>query len=259
MPAFVKVLILAVLQGLTEFLPVSSSGHLVLVKGLLNLESPGAILEISLHAGTLISVLVYYRSTIARLVREFFSGQGDGRIYTGYIILASVPAAAAFFLFHKHIIAYFEDSRSVAIMLCITGVILLTLIFAKRRDQQPLNALRSFIVGMAQAAALLPGISRSGSTIVMGRHLGLSPEKTVEFSLLISLPALIGSTMLDVVKLGSIELKDLTVVSLCAGVVVAAIVGYIAISILVKILSAGRLWLFGIYCLLAGGLALLFT
>jgi len=257
MPAFVKVMILAVLQGLTEFLPVSSSGHLVLLKGLLNLKAPGAILEISLHAGTLVSVLVYYRSTIARLIREFFSGEGDGRTYAGYIILASVPAAAAFFLFHKRIIACFEDSRSVEVMLCITGVILLSLIFANGKDQ-PLNAARSFLVGMAQAVALLPGISRSGSTIVMGRHLGLSPEKAVEFSLLISLPALIGSTLLDAVKLGSVQLGDLTLTSLCCGVVVAAIVGYAAIMILVKILLAGRLWMFGLYCLAVGILGLLF-
>jgi undecaprenyl-diphosphatase len=258
MAAFLKVLFLGVLQGLTEFLPVSSSGHLVLAKELVGLKTPSAILEISLHAGTLVSVLIFYRETIMRLIREFFSGEGGGRRYVIHIIVASIPAAVAYALFKNRIIGCFENTRAVAVMICVTGLILLSLLFAKR-DERELSAARAFLVGVAQAFALLPGISRSGSTIVMGRHLGLAPGKAVEFSLLISLPAMIGATLIDLVKMHSVEMGDLTAASLAVGVLTAGVVGYAAISLLVRMLSAGRLWIFGVYCLAAGTAAICFA
>lgn len=257
MSELLKIVVLAIIQGLTEFLPVSSSGHLVLAEHVLDVHSSNIILEVTLHAGTLISVLVFYRKRILQLTREVFSGEGEGRRYAGAVVLGSVPAAVAYRLMGKTIEAYFGAPRGVALLLCLTGIILLTLLRRPRASVE-LNVGRGFLVGLAQALALLPGVSRSGSTITAARHLGLSPEKAAEFSLLLSIPAVGGAVLIKSLQAWRDGLGDLSAPHLALAMAVSAVVGYGAIVGLVKILQAEKFWMFGLYCLAVGIAAILF-
>jgi len=251
MSVSLKVLILAVIQGLTEFLPVSSSGHMVLAKHLLGLKSPGVTLEVGLHAGTLISVLIYYRSRIFQLVRQVVRGEDDGRYYLIAIVVSSLPCLAVYLLLRERIESLFDAPVTVAVMLCITGLFLCSLMLSPVLNRT-LSVGKGFWIGVAQAFALAPGISRSGATIALGRHLGLSPKMAAEFSLLMSVPVLVAAALIKTVNSVGAELGEVTVMSLVAGILVSACVGYVSIVCLVKTLSSGKLWLFGFYCLAVG-------
>jgi undecaprenyl-diphosphatase len=251
MMEWLKIIVLAVLQGITEFLPVSSSGHLVLVEHLLKVQSSGILLEVTLHAGTLISILVFYRKRILQLLRELFSGEGEGRQYAAAVVVGSIPAALAYAAVGKKIEACFSNPHAVAVLLCVTGVMLLTLLRGSGKPAE-LNVGRGFLVGLAQALALLPGISRSGSTITAARHLGISPEKAAEFSLLLSVPALAGATLIKALEIFKNGCGGFGGLQLGVAMIVSAIVGYVAIVCLVKTLTAGKFWMFGFYCLAVG-------
>lgn len=257
MPLIIKILILALLQGITEFLPVSSSGHLVLGGVVLGINTPGALLEIALHAGTLISIILFFRVPLLDLVRRAARNDANGRLYVAAIITGSIPAGVLYVGAGDYMEALFDQPTVAAAALCVTGLMLLTLLACKQ-DNGHITLYRAFGVGLAQAAAMIPGISRSGATIVAGRHLGLSRKEAAEFSFFMAIPILSAATMFkirDIVTMG--EASDTTVPLLLAGVIVAAGVGYVALGILMRVLTAGRFWAFGIYCLLAGIIALL--
>lgn len=248
-----KVLILAIVQGLTEILPISSSGHLVLAKHFCGLHSPGVTLEVALHVGTLLSILIYYRRSLVQFVR----GLPGSWQYAAALAIGTVPAVLVGLSLKDRIEGTFGEPRLAAGMLCVTGVILLSLLFG-RRNSRDLRLSDALWIGLAQAIAILPGISRSGSTIAAARHLGVEPGKAGEFSFLLSAPVILGSGMLvagDVAKEG---LGDVTAASLVLGVAVSAAVGYAALAVLARLLSSGRFWLFGVYCLAAGAAGLLF-
>lgn len=252
MTEMIKVAVLAVIQGITEFLPVSSSGHLVLAEYFMKLKEPDIFLEVALHFGTLISILVFYRKRIGELFMGVVRIQPFAWTYLWAVMIGSVPAAIAYALLDKRIEAAFENPVMVSMFLCVTGIILLSTLIRKESDR-PLSIWTGIIVGISQAFALLPGISRSGSTITTARHLGIAPEKAAEFSLLLSLPALGGATLLKALKIHH-HVWTISPWHMAIGVLVSAVVGYFAISILVRILSSGRFWIFGVYCLLAGSM-----
>ncbi|MBN1672461.1 MAG: undecaprenyl-diphosphate phosphatase [Kiritimatiellae bacterium] len=257
MSELVKVLVLAVVQGVTEFLPVSSSGHLVLGKLLLGLKSSGATLEVALHGGTLLAVLVFYRRRILALACGVVRDGTAERRYALNIVLASVPAAAAAFLLKPWLEHLFDLPGVAAGMLIVTGLLLLSLRLARKRERA-LTLPAGFAVGIMQALAIVPGISRSGSTISLARHLGIAPREAVEFSLLLSIPALLGACLLKGLEAASVGLGGLSPLAVLLGIAVAALVGYAAIGLLVRSLLAGRFWLFGIYCCLVGIVMIVF-
>lgn len=259
MSLFPKILVLAVLQGLTEFLPVSSSAHLVLGKHFLKLDSPGPWLEIALHGGTLLAVLAFYRARILELVRQVFAGEKAAWTYAMCLVAGSVPAAAVYAMFGDRINRVFDNPFMTSVMLCMTGLFLLSLKLAPQ-GRAELGWGKGLGIGIAQAVALLPGISRSGSTITTARFLGLPAEKAVEFSLLLSLPAVGGAVLMEMVhclRQGAGADGSVPGVMVAVGVTVSACVGYLAIAWLVRLLSTGKLWLFGFYCLAAGLFALM--
>ncbi len=251
-----NILVLAVLQGLTEFIPVSSSGHLVLGQAWLDLALPGLTLEIVLHAGTLISVLIYYRRKIAGLTVEFLSGRGEGRRYAVWLVLASLPAALLYVAAGSRVESLFSRPDRVGLLLMANGLLLFSVYWSRRSDR-PLRWHAALAMGIAQACALLPGISRSGATISMARRLGIEPRRAAEFSLLMSVPAVAGAMLFDMIALaregGGLPARVWPLLAL--GAIVAAGVGWLAIAALVRVLSSGRFWLFGIYCLAIGALA----
>jgi len=258
------VLILAVLQGLTEYLPVSSSGHLVLGKEFLpggDQLAADASLEVLLHVGTLLAVLLFYRKRITRLVLGFF-GKGDDvagqRRLAGLLVLATMPTVIVGFSIRNSLDGLFGSPYPAAAALLVTGCILW---YSKRlssagKSIQQLSWKGALIIGLAQAFAILPGISRSGSTIVVGLRLGLSAEAAAAFSFLLSIPAILGASVLKLPQLDTSNGLDLSTLALAVGV--SFLVGWAALGLLVWITKRGKLHVFAPYCW-ALGLAALAT
>jgi undecaprenyl-diphosphatase len=241
-------------QGLTEFLPVSSSGHLVLVPALFETEGPDLATSAVLHLGTLAAVIAYYRTDIRWLLR--FRTDAKARRLILLLALATIPAAAIGFTFEQFFDDLNEDPTKVAVALLVTGVFLIASEFLRRRNR-PLDDLTppsAFAIGMAQAAALVPGISRSGATITAGLGFGLEAGQAARFSFLMAIPAIAGSGLsqaLDLADAGGLKAE------IWVGVVVAAVVGYLAIAVLIRLLRWAGLAFFGVYCLAFGTLSLI--
>lgn len=260
MEEFWDVIVLATLQGVAEFLPISSSGHLVLAQNLLDINKAGMRLELVLHVGTLFSIILYYRKTILDLILRVFRRDIPALLYAGYIILSTLPALLFYFTCKEMVERIYENATVVGCCLILTGILLCLLKWFGKENKN-LNAKRSILIGAAQAVAILPGISRSGSTIAAARLLGVRPDVAAQFSFLMSLPLLAGGALLDFLGFmggPSVPGEALPDSLLWIGALVSAIVGYISISLLVKLLKGGYFWIFGIYCLIAGTLALVF-
>ncbi len=257
MESLLKVVILAVIQGLTEFLPVSSSGHLVLAKRYLGLSVPGALLEVSLHCGTLLAIVFYYYRSIGRLINGAIKGDNGSRRYLFTILASMIPAAVLYYFYSDGIEALFCKPMFASAMLCVTGLMLLFSRFIPDRENRSISTGKGFGVGVAQALAILPGISRSGITIVTARSLGIEKKEAARFSFLMAMPVLAGAGALQWGNIANGQTGDMTVFSIIAGVIVAAVVGYGAISLLLKALSKRCFWLFGLYCCAVGAASLM--
>lgn len=258
MGEFWNVVVLAVLQGVAEFLPISSSGHLVLAQSLLEMNKPGMRLEVVLHLGTLFSIFFFYRFVFSSLIWGLFRRDRASWRLLGCILLSAVPAALFYFLFQDWVDAFFENVHAVGWALIGTGLVLTSLRWI-RSGTKPLTYGRALLAGLAQAVAILPGVSRSGSTIAAARMSGLDPEKAAEFSFIMSTPLLLGGAFLDFLGCtGSSGEEQLSVGLLLLGAAVSTVVGYFSLAWLVRLLKSGRFWLFGLYCVLAGTLTLCF-
>ena len=246
-----EALLLGVLQGLTEFLPVSSSGHLVLAQELMGVARPGAALEIAVHLGTLVAVLWHYRRDVSAIARDVLVNGPLARL--GWtVVVGTLPAVLVGLFLKDRVEAALDSPRIAAACLVATGVLLLLTRFARRREGEP-GFGHALIVGVAQAVAILPGVSRSGSTIGTALFLGDEPVRAARFSFLLSIPAILGATVLTVKDGGfaaSGELPQLVVAA-----VAAFVSGLLALVLLLRVLAAGRLSMFGPYCIAAGVLA----
>ncbi len=255
--SWLTMLFLAVLQGITEFLPVSSSGHLVLAQHSLGVNNPGLLLELVLHAGSLAAIILFFRRRLMTLAISFFSPGGDGRRYAAVIVLGTIPAATIGLLFSEPLTRKFESPLATGIFLLVTGLILLSSRLRPRTDCMPVTWRRGLTIGFSQALAILPGISRSGTTITTARRLGMSPEDAAEFSFILSIPVLAGGSLLILRDWQTVGENGWPPSMLISGLVVSAIVSYAALHGLLRILKSGLFWIFGIYCLLAGTVALI--
>ncbi|MEQ8765831.1 MAG: undecaprenyl-diphosphate phosphatase [Planctomycetota bacterium] len=259
-------LVLAVVQGLTEFLPVSSSGHLVLFGALLDLKDPGAFLEVALHFGTLLAVVFFFRRDLLKLGRDLVSKRvPDAERRSAWkltfaLIVGTLPAAIVGLLFKDQIESLFDAPALAGVALMATGSLLLSTRFWKpgERGLETLGPLGALAVGIAQMMAMMPGISRSGSTIACGMWLGLRGPEAGRYSFFLSLPVILGATILtgkDALETGT----GLSTFSLVAGVLVSAGVGFACLSWLMVLLRHGRLVGFGYYCLAVGAATVLIT
>ena len=248
-----KLLFLAVLQGIAEFLPVSSSGHLVIGQSLLGVNGPGMRLDLMLHVGTLLSIFVFYRRTIWRIVSDF------EWVYALKVVLSAIPACVVYLLFHDFVDGMFENTRMVGALLMFTGAVLVGTRYMPRGGKD-VSFLRALLMGCGQALAILPGVSRSGMTLASARAGKVDPEKSAEFSFLMSAPLIMGGMLLDVVKGGGAESEGAYGWGLLIlGSAVAAAVGYFALALLVKALKGRWFWLFGPYCMAVGLATLVFA
>ncbi|MEE2642984.1 MAG: undecaprenyl-diphosphate phosphatase [Planctomycetota bacterium] len=251
---FWDVAVLSVIQGIAEFLPVSSSGHLVLAGHWLGIEEANGTLNIMLHAGTLFSILVFYFQRILRLLHE------DRRVIV-LLIVGTLPGALLGFLVKKYSAQSLENPWLASWMLIVTGGILL----ASRRitrenpiDYQQSSWVTALMIGMAQAFAILPGVSRSGSTIFMGLLLGLKREAAGTFSFLMAIPIIAGATAYEIFTLsgeGAGPAHSPWLLSI--GVLLSFGVGYVSLCWLVSFIQKGRFHLFAWWCIPFGILSLL--
>ena len=254
MTAFFDVTVLSVLQGVAEFLPISSSGHLVIGQHLLGLNEPGMRLDVMLHLGTLISIGAFYWRTILRIVSKF-----EWK-YVLKVVLSALPAVVVYFLFKDFIEGLFENAKMVGALLMFTGAVLIGTRYLPRGNRD-INWVRAFLMGCGQAIALLPGVSRSGMTLASARGGKADPEKSAEFSFLMSAPLIAGAALLEVLKSmrGAAEASSAAEIGwglTIYGALVAAVVGYFSLKLLVTALKGRWFWLFGPYCLAAGLLTL---
>jgi len=253
MTDLINSLFLGIVQGLTEWLPVSSSGHLVIVQQILKMNVP-LLFDVMLHFGTLLAVIVFFWEDILKILKSLFTldfKSKEGKLII-FIIVGTVPVALIGFIFHDIIESFFSNLLAVGISLIITGIILL--LTKKSEGKKEVTLLDSMLIGIAQAFSLIPGISRSGTTISTGLFREINKETVFKFSFLLSIPAIIGANLLELIK-NPITETDVLPLFVC--VITAAIIGYLSLKILYRMLKKGKFYYFSFYCFILGLLVLI--
>jgi undecaprenyl-diphosphatase len=261
----IQAIILGLVQGASEFVPISSSGHLVLVPWFLGWPQPGLVFDTVVHWGTLVAVLAYFwrdfialASAWSRSLASRNLGEPEARI-AWLIIVGTLPAALMGYLWEDFFESLFAAPAWVAGLLLVTGLILALSEWLSKRQKEPhqLTFLDSIIIGIAQGCAIAPGISRSGATIAAGLFRGLKREAAARYSFLLATPIIFGAGLLKLLDLFEMENVTAHLPPLVLGFLAAAISGYLCIRFLLSYLQKGRLYVFAIYCWLAGGASLL--
>ena len=264
-----RALLLGVLQGLTEFLPVSSSGHLVVARSLLGLDLPGLTFEVLLHLGTALAVVSVLWADVKRLIGAVFGWRRRDPYFrlAWLLVAAGLPAALIGFVLGDLVELYLAQPGSVGAMLLVTAALLFWGQRLARRaaaaggngEASALGLWQAIVVGLAQALAILPGISRSGATVVAGLEAGLGRAAAARFALLLSLPVIFGGAIYDLLSLAGTDgaVKALPLGPLAAGVLAAFLCGLVAVRVLLAAVRRAYLGWFGFYCAAVGLLVLL--
>jgi len=260
-----EAILLGGIQGLTEFLPVSSSGHLVVAQDLFGFDEPMLAFNIAVHWGTIVAVFIYFAKDLIRICHEVFlflikfpfssdrvslSKQYPYAIVGGLILVASIPTAIIGLLFEDTFEYLFQSVISVSIAWLVMGVFLLMSSKFRTGDRNIclMNQRDAFLIGIAQGIAIIPGVSRSGITILAGMLCGVEKKDAARFSFLLAIPAVVGAGLLKF-KAG-VEFISSNASFVLAGFITSAVVGYLAITVLLKFVAQGKLYLFGYYCIL---------
>jgi undecaprenyl-diphosphatase len=259
-------LILGIVQGLTEFIPISSSAHLVIVPTLLQIDKPPLVFDVMLHFGTLLALILIYWKEILKLVKAaidiLFKGKFKDIQNDTYkrlvflIILTSIPTGLMGIFFKDYVEVMFRSVLSVGFFLLGTGFIL-ALGHRKlggKKEILNIKVIDALLIGLAQGLAIAPGISRSGITIVAGMLRGLNKNLSANYAFLVSIPVILSATILEAKDLGG-ELISLHLILI--GVLTAFISGYLAIKVLLKIVQRGKLIIFAWYCWILGGIVII--
>lgn len=241
--------LLGIIQGVTEFLPISSSGHLVIGQNILGISVTGNAFEVIVHLGTLGSVLIVFWNDIWQLIKSIKSVPTQN--YNFALLIGTLPAVIIGFLFKDVISEAFENIRVVSITLIITGVILLTTKFIKTKLES-VSISRGLLIGIAQAMAIVPGISRSGITISLGMYLGIAPEKAAKFSFLLAIPAIAGAGLLTGLDLMGASEPLFPWSILITGFLSSLLVGWVSLKWLLGLIRTGKFYWFGVYCVSLG-------
>jgi len=252
-------IILGVIQGLTEFLPVSSSGHLVMAQTLLGSRPAGGIVfEVAVHVATLIAILIFYFRKVTSLAVGCVTGEKHALRYSGKLIFATLPAIAVALTAREFVEQLFESPATVGIMLLITGCIVWTTRYTITRGEAKEPTWRgALIIGCAQAFAILPGISRSGTTVATAMALGMSPLAAAEFSFLLGSIAISGAAVLLAPEIAGASPELVT--NILTGGVAALVSGLLALVAFIWLLKTKRFFNFAWYAWLAGGAFLLWV
>ncbi|MDZ4699671.1 MAG: undecaprenyl-diphosphate phosphatase [Rhodothermales bacterium] len=264
-----EAVLLGLIQGLTEFLPVSSSGHLVLAQHLLGLSPKGShnvTFDVFVHFGTAMSILTVYRHRILEILTETLRALGKPaqlprQYHTNetfrtacFILLTMIPTGITYILFKDFLEARFSDPRFTCAMLLVTGTLLL-LTQLRKNPSGPITPIKALLIGVAQSVAMLPGISRSGSTICAALYQNVTPQRAADFSFLMLLPVVIGATLIkgmEVLQTGI----EISWTNFGIGAIVAYASGILAIKVAIEFVRRGNLRYFAYYCFVVGALGL---
>jgi len=259
-----QALILGILQGLTEFLPISSSGHLVVVPYLLGWPDPGLAVDTMLHMGTLLAILVYFWSDLWLLVKATLrsirnKSLADPQARVAWaLVVATIPGAVIGFLFEEAVEQWFGMPRAAAAFLLGTAALLVVAEYIGSRVR-PITSIAwgdAIVIGLGQALAVAPGLSRSGTTIAAGMLLGFKREDAARFSFLLAVPIMLGAGAYQAIKLISAGSADAQVTTILLGMAGAAVAGYLAIAALLALVRRRSLVVFAVYCAVLGVLVL---
>lgn len=247
---WLHVLILGVMQGITEFLPISSSGHLVLLPKLFGWADQGILIDVVLHLGSLLALVIYFWRDIWRLLKSLWTpAQKDDREMVGAILVGTLPVAIVGFLFESAVATTFRSLVWIGLFMCVVGALFVFADrFPKRARSGSMRWWEGLLIGLAQMVALLPGVSRSGSTTWFGVRLGLSHTEAARFSFLLGMPAIFGAGLkvgLDAWQSGAFESLNLGVVA--AGFIGSALASYAAVGTLMVFFRRYTLRPFGGY------------
>lgn len=238
--------LLSIIQGLTEFLPISSSAHLAVLQNFFGLKAP-VFFDTLVHFGTLLAIIFYFEKRLEEIWKGWWRKEKEAKNLVWSIALGSVPVVVAGFFLESRINVIFESLKLVAVCwLVMAGILFLTRF--RRLKKGNLGTKEGLLIGLAQAVAILPGISRSGITIAVGLWLGLGGTEAFEFSFLLGMPAMVGALVLEFVK-GE---KTVGFFQGLSGVLVAMVVGCLTLRFLKRIVEGKKYWLFGFYCLTVG-------
>lgn len=254
---------LGIVQGLTEFLPVSSSGHLVFFQSLFGLKEPPLFFDVMLHLGTLFAVVIYFWTDIWKIVQGIVAtlkrkekGQNQAKLFL-WIILATIPTGIMGLLFKDWFESLFSKPKVVGGMLLVTGSVLWLTRWAKKEGRllERMGWIDSIFIGIAQGLAIIPGISRAGATISTGLFCGLDRELSGKFSFLLSIPAILGATILEFRKMEAHHELLTTLIATA----IAFGVGILSLTFLMKIIKMGKIFNFSYYCWGVGLIIILLT
>ena len=262
--SWLEALILGLIQGLTEYLPVSSSGHLTIGSALFGIEGEENLaFTITVHVATVFSTLFILWKEVSWLFNGVFKFQmNDETRYMLNIIVSMIPVGIVGIFFKDYVEAIFGSGLTiVGCMLLLTATLLAFAYYAKPRQKEKISLLDAFIIGLAQACAVMPGLSRSGSTIATGLLLGNKKENLAQFSFLMVIPPILGEALLDVIKMigGENVMGDIPPVSLIVGFLAAFVSGSLACKWMINIVKKGKLIYFAIYCLVAALFCLIYA
>lgn len=263
--SWIEALVLGILQGLTEYLPVSSSGHLAIGSALFGIDGEENLtFTIVVHVATVLSTLVILWKEISWIFNGLFKFRmNEETRYVLNIVVSMIPIGIIGVFFKDYVEAIFGSGLLiVGCMLLVTAGLLTYSYYAKPRPKEKISMKDAFIIGLAQACAVLPGLSRSGSTIATGLILGNKKESLAQFSFLMVIPPILGEALLDgikIVKDASIAEAEISVQALIVGFLAAFISGCIACKWMINIVKKGKLIYFGIYCAIAGILTILLS
>ncbi|MFW6139945.1 MAG: undecaprenyl-diphosphate phosphatase [Acidobacteriota bacterium] len=260
--SLIKIIILGIIQGITEFFPISSSGHLVLAQNLLGLKEPQLLVDVMLHFGTVISLLIFLRKEIAEiiisLIRFFkkpsIKTKDPDIVLVFSLIMASIPTFLIGYFFRRPLESLFGSAKVVSLALMVTALFLFFTKYARKKKVKiPLHPV---IIGVLQGAAIVPGFSRSGLTIGGALLLGWERKKAARFSFLLSIPAILGASFFQLQKT-IISTQPWGIITI--GVLAAALTGYLSLVFLLKIINKGRFYLFSFYCAVIAAIGIILT
>ncbi len=239
---------LGIVQGITEFLPVSSSGHLVLIQKLIpGFNQPGVLFDVILHFGTTAAVLFYFRKKLMSLKFN----------YLLLLAIGTVPAVLIGLLFRKQLESMFSGDKFLGFEFIISGILSL-MVDLPVKNKGILDIKNSLLIGVAQAVAIIPAISRSGATIFTGVRLGINKQEVAEYSFLMSIPAILGANLLEIITHKN-ALMESSIGVYSVGFLAALIVGFLSIGVLLNLLNKNKFKYFGYYCIVLGVIVMLFS
>jgi undecaprenyl-diphosphatase len=258
----IQIIVLALIQGLTEFLPVSSSAHLILGSKAFGWPDQGLVFDVATHLGTLFAVLIYFRHDLTGMAKAWLGpARSDAdrqqRAMVMYLAIASVPALLVGFLAHDLVELYLRDMRIIAWTTIVFGLLLWLAdsIGSKQQSIKEINLKNAVIIGLAQALALIPGVSRSGVTITAGRFLGFSPDAAARFSFLLAIPVIAAAGGFGILRVAAGD-TQIEWSQFMLALILAALAGWVCIAAFLALLKRVGLMPFVIYRLLLGALLL---